>query len=94
VRGWLVGPLTATLALVGLRFVALGLYTSPAGLLVAGIVAFLVGTRTAAVFDRSRRRHAAVVAAYIFVVLAAYLLILQLMAEPGSKGGPAVLPPP
>jgi hypothetical protein len=94
VRGWLVGSLAATLTLVALRFVALGLYTSPLGLVVAGILAFLLGATVAAALDPGGRRHAAIIAGYIFVVLLAYVMILQRVAAPGSQGGPNSLPPP
>jgi hypothetical protein len=94
VRGWLVGSSAATLTLVALAFVALGLYTSPPGLVVAGILAFLVGASVAVALDPSGRRHAPIIAGYIFVVLLAYVMILQRITAPGSQGGPNSLPPP
>ena len=41
VDGRIVGTITATVTLIALRFVALGLYTSLAGLLIAGTLAAL-----------------------------------------------------
>jgi riboflavin transporter FmnP len=43
VDGRIVGTITATLALIVLGFVALGLYTSLAGVLIAGGIAAVVG---------------------------------------------------
>ena len=45
--GWLVGPLAATGGLVLVEFVSVGFYSSVGGLLIAGTLAFVVGTSAA-----------------------------------------------
>jgi len=105
VDGRLVGTFAATIALVVLWFVALGLFTSVPGLLIAGLIAGFVGTVAGAVAEPDRAgRSALIVAGYLAVLLLAYLLEAQAVARyapPGSlggpgvpRGGPGVTPPP
>jgi hypothetical protein len=93
VDGRIVGTITATVALIVFGFVALGLFTSLAGLLIAGIIAVVAGTGAGALVEPGRSgRNAAVVAAYIAILVLAYLLLGQAAsryAPPGSRGGPA-----
>jgi hypothetical protein len=91
--GWLVGPLAAAATLVALAIVWLGLYTSVPGLLIAAGIAFWVGAGVAALVERGRAtRNAAIVAAFIVVLLAACLVFLRSQAPPpgASHGGPNV----
>ena len=94
----IVGTITATVALIVLRFVALGLYTSLAGVLIAGSIAAIAGAAAGALTDPARSgRTAAVVAGFIAILILAYVLVGQAVgryAPPGSRGGPAVTPPP
>ena len=95
--GRIVGTITATVALIVLWFVALGLYTSLPGLLIAGTTAAIAGTAAGALAEPARSgRNAAVVAAYIAILIFAYMLVGQTAgryAPPGSRGGPGVMPP-
>ena len=50
-RGWFVGPLTATAALVVMGFVSLGVYASGGGLFVAAGVAFWAGAGMAGIAE-------------------------------------------
>jgi hypothetical protein len=97
VDGRIVGTVTATAALIGLGFVALGLYTSLAGLLIAGSIAAIAGTAAGTLADPVRSgRTAAVVAGFIAILFLAYVLVGQTAsryAPEGSRGGPAVTPP-
>jgi hypothetical protein len=94
----IVGTITATVALIVLGFVALGLYTSLAGVLIAGSIAAIAGAAAGALADPARsRRTAAVVVGFIAILILAYVLVGQAVgryAPPGSRGGPAVTPPP
>ena len=101
----IIGPLAATIALVVLWFVALGLFTSVPGLLIAGLIAGFVGTVAGAVAEPDRAgRSALIVAGYLALLLFAYLFRAQALARyapPGSlggpgvpMGGPGVMPPP
>ena len=96
--GRIVGTITATVALIVLGFVALGLYTSLAGLLIAGSIAAIAGAAAGALADPARSgRNAAVVVGFIAILILAYVLVGQTAgryAPPGSRGGPAVTPPP
>ena len=96
--GRIVGTITATVALIVLGFVALGLYTSLAGLLIAGSIAAIAGAAAGALADPARSgRNAAVVAGFIAILILAYMLVGQTVgryAPPGSRGGPAGTPPP
>ncbi len=96
--GRIVGTITATVALIVLGVVALGLYTSLAGLLIAGSIAAIAGAAAGALAEPARSgRNAAVVAGYIAILILAYMLIGQAVgryAPPGSRGGPGVTPPP
>jgi hypothetical protein len=78
--------------------VALGLYSSLAGLLIAGSIAAIAGAAAGALAEPARSgRNAAVVAGYIAILILAYMLVGQTVgryAPPGSRGGPAVTPPP
>jgi hypothetical protein len=71
VDGRIVGTLTATVTLIVLGFVALGLYTSEAGLMIASTIALLAGIGAAVVVDpgRSGRSAAVVVGTSRFSVL-------------------------
>jgi hypothetical protein len=98
VDGRIVGTITATVALIVLGVVALGLYTSLAGLMIAGSIAAIAGAAAGAVADPARSgRNAAVVGAFVAILLVAYMLMGQTVgqyAPPGSRGGPSVMPPP
>jgi hypothetical protein len=97
VDGRIVGTITATVLLIVLGFVALGLYTSLPGLLIAGSLAAIGGAATAALAQPARSgRNAVVVAAYIAILILGYILVGQTAgryAPPGSRGGTAVMPP-
>ena len=76
--GRIVGTITATVLLIVLGFVALGLYTSLSGLLIAGSLAAIGGGATAALAEPARSgRNAVVVAAYIAVLILGYILVGQ-----------------
>jgi hypothetical protein len=97
VDGRIVGTITATVLLIVLGFVALGLYTSLPGLLIAGSLAAIGGAATAAVAEPARSgRNAVVVAAYVAILILGYILVGQAAggyAPPRSRGGPGVMPP-
>jgi hypothetical protein len=92
-----VGTITATVALIVLGFVALGLYTSLAGLLIAGSIAAIAGAAAGSLTEPVRSgRSAVVVVGYIAMLILAYVLLGQTAgryAPPGSRGGPGVMPP-
>jgi riboflavin transporter FmnP len=96
--GRIVGTITATIALIVLGFVALGLYTSFAGLLIAGSIAAIAGVAAGALAEPARSgRNAAVVAGYIAILILAFMLVGRTVgryAPPESRGGPGVTPPP
>jgi hypothetical protein len=98
VDGRIVGSVTATVALIVLGVVALGLYTSLAGLLIAGSIAAIAGAAAGALAEPARSaRNAAVVAGYIAILILAYILMGQAVgryAPSGSRGGPGATPPP
>jgi hypothetical protein len=98
VDGRIVGVISATVALIALGFIALGLFTSVPGLLIAGIIAVVAGTGVGALAQPGRSgRTAAVVTGYIAMLICAYLLLAQTAARyapPGSRGGPGMMPPP
>jgi riboflavin transporter FmnP len=96
VDGRIVGTITATVALIVLGFVALGLYTSLAGLVIAGSIAAIAGAVAAALAEPARSGRAAVVAGYIAILILAYMLVGQTIGRyaPGSRGGAGVTPPP
>jgi riboflavin transporter FmnP len=78
VDGRIVGTITATIALIVLAFVALGLYTSLAGLVIAGSMAAIAGAAAGAFAEPARSgRNAAVVAGYIAILTLAYMLVRQ-----------------
>lgn len=83
--------------MVVLGFIALGLFTSLPGVLIAGIIVAAAGTGAAAIAEPSRLgRNAVVVAGYVAMLILAYLLVGQTVARyapPGSRGGPDVVPP-
>jgi hypothetical protein len=97
VDGRIVGTITATLLLIVLGFVALGLYTSLPGLLIAGSLATIGGGVAAALAEPARSgRNMAQVAGFIAILIVGYLLMGQAAgryAPPGSRGGPAVMAP-
>jgi uncharacterized membrane protein len=74
------------------------LYTSLAGLLIAGSIAAIAGAAAGALAEPARsERNAAVVTGYIAILILAYMLMGQAVgryAPPGSRGGPGVTPPP
>lgn len=74
--GWIVGVLAATATLFVLGCVSSGFYVSAGGLVIAGALAFFLGSGAAAVVDSRTGRNASIVAFYLVAVLAAYLLIL------------------
>ena len=93
VPGWFVGPLAATAALVVMGFVSLGVYASGGGLLIAAGVAFWAGAGMAGIAEPCRwARSTLVVAVYVVVLFASYLILLQSQSPPpgASFGGPAV----
>jgi hypothetical protein len=94
--GRIVGVTTATIALIVLGFVALGLFTSLPGLLIAGFIAAVTGTGAGAVAEPDRSgRTATVVVGYIAMLIVGYVLVGQTAsryAPSGSRGGPAVTP--
>jgi len=96
VDGRIAGAFAATVTLIILGFVALGLFTSIAGVLIAGTIAVVAGTGAAAIADPHRSgRSAAVVAAYVGALILGYVLVGQTAAryaQPGSRGGPGVTP--
>jgi len=98
VPGWLVGLLAATGSLIAIGFVSIGFFVSLGGLVIASALALTVGAVVAGVVDPDRaKRNVAVVALYVLVLAAAYLLILPALAgpmPPGTRGGPGVDPPP
>jgi hypothetical protein len=89
----MIGILVATATLVVLGVVALGLYTSVPGLLIAEAIAFVAGAGAAALMDVRPARSAVVVAVYLVLVATALLSLAHYNAPPGSQGGPNVLPP-
>jgi hypothetical protein len=97
VNGRIVGTITATVALIVLGFVALGLYTSLPGLLIAGGIAAIAGAAAGALTEPARSgRSAAVVVGYIAMLILVWLLLGQTAgryAPPGFLGGPGVTPP-
>jgi hypothetical protein len=73
--GRIVGTVTATVALIVLGFVALGLYTSLPGLLIAGGIAAAAGSAAGALAEPARSgRNAAVVVGYVAILFLAYML--------------------
>jgi hypothetical protein len=93
VPGWFVGPLAATAALVAMGFVSLGVYTSIGGLFIAAGVAFWAGAGMAGIAEPRRwARSALIVAVYVVVLFASYLMLPRLQSPPpgASFGGPAV----
>ena len=88
-----VGPLAATAALVAVGFVWLGLYTCLSGIFIAMGVASWAGACVTAMVDPPRAmRNAAIVAAYLVLLCAAYLFAMQAQTPPpgASHGGPNV----
>lgn len=65
--------------------------------MIAAAMALAVGSAVAGVVDAGRaKRNAAVVAFYVLVLAATYVLILPALAgpmPPGARGGPGVDPP-
>jgi len=84
-------PAAATATLVAVGFLWLGLFTSLYGILIAMGVAFGVGAGVAAMVDPPRAmRNAAIVAAYLVLLCAAFLVATQYQTPPpgASRGGP------
>jgi hypothetical protein len=79
VDGRIVGTITASVALIVLGFVALGLYTSLPGLLIAGSIAAIAGVAAGTLTEPARSaRSAAVVVGYIAMLILAYVLLGQM----------------
>lgn len=94
--GWVVGPLAATAALLAIAVGYMGLYASGGGLLIAVAIAFWTGAAVAAWAEPGRQgRNAAIVAVYVFALLAGWLLFVQSQAPPPGSlpGGPNLGPP-
>jgi hypothetical protein len=85
------------MTLIVLAFMALGLFTSLPGLLIAGLIAIVAGAGAGALVEPRRAgRNAAVVAGCIVLLILVYLLLGQTAGRygpPGSRGGPGVTPP-
>jgi hypothetical protein len=82
VNGRIVGTITATVALIVLGFVGLDLFTALPGLLIAGIIAVIAGIMAGALVEPGRAgRNAAVVGAYIAVLILAHMLLGQTAAD-------------
>jgi hypothetical protein len=83
--------------LIAMGVVSAGFFASFGGLAIAGALALMVGVAAGAAADPDRAaRNAAVVAFYVLVLAAAYLLLLPAFAgpvAPGARGGPGVYPP-
>jgi hypothetical protein len=98
VDGRIVGVITATVALIVLGFVALGLFTSLGGLVIATGVAALAGATAGSLAEPARSaRTSAIVVGYVAILILAYLLVGQTAsryAPPGSRGGPGRSPQP
>lgn len=101
VDGRIVGIVAATLALVCLVLVALGLFTSPAGVVIAGAIAAVVGVGAGVLAEPVRvGRATAVVVGYVVILIVAYLMIGQVASRnaPGAsdprRGGVALLAEP
>jgi len=94
VDGRIVGGLAAIATLIVLAFIALGLFTSLPGLLVAATFAAAMGAAIGALVDPRRAGHAAaVVAGFVVLLVLAYILIGRTTARfaaPGARGGPGV----
>jgi hypothetical protein len=97
VPSWLVGLVATTAVLIAMGVVSAGFFASFGGLAIAGALALMVGVAAGAAADPDRAaRNAAVVAFYVLVLAAAYLLLLPAFAgpvAPGARGGPGVYPP-
>lgn len=93
VKARVVGVLAALTTLIVLWF-ASGLYTSGAGLIIAGVISFGIGTSAATLIDPQWERNATVVVLVLLVLAACYLLVLPRLLPPsdapGVHGGPAV----
>jgi uncharacterized PurR-regulated membrane protein YhhQ (DUF165 family) len=94
----LVGVLAAVTTAIVLWFVALPLFISWSGLMIAGVIAFGIGTVAATLIDPQwERRNAGVVVFAVLVLAAFYVLVLTRLPPyenlHRSEGGPALLPP-
>jgi len=96
-NGRVVGVGGSTLALLGMVTVALGLFTSLFGTLIAGVIAAVVGVSAGAIMEpRRTARTAVVVTLYVACLVFGYLALTQYVARhspPGSSGGANTLPP-
>jgi hypothetical protein len=79
--GRIVGVTAATVTLIVLWFVALGLFTSLPGVLLAGLMTAIAGSGVGAVADSRSGHTAAVVVGYIAILLVGYMLIGQTAAR-------------
>ena len=97
VGGRFVGIIAATITLIVLGFVMLGLFASGGGLLIAGTIATVAGIVASVIVEPAKLgRNAVVVAGYVATLFFGYLIAEQIAARyapPGSRGGPAVMPP-
>jgi hypothetical protein len=95
--GRIVGTLASTATLIVLAVVALGLFTSEAGLLIAGAIAAAVGIAASRIIEPRRVfRNQAVVVGYVGVLIVVYLLLARVSAcyaPPGALGGPGITSP-
>jgi hypothetical protein len=79
VDGRIVGTITASVVLIVLGFVALGLYTSLPGLLIAGSIAAIAGAAAGTLTEPARSaRSAALVVGYIAMLILACVLLGQM----------------
>jgi type IV secretory pathway TrbL component len=85
VDGRVVWIVAATLALTCLVFVALGLFTPPYGVLIAGAIAVIVGVGAGILAEPARVGPVtAVVVGYVAILIVAYLTIGRTAARRGS----------
>ena len=74
---WCTGVLVATGVLILIGYAMANVYESLAGSFVAEILAFAVGTGASALVDGKRvRRYAEIIALYLILLSAGYILIL------------------
>ena len=89
--GWLAGMLGATGTLITLGSVSMGWYVSIGGLVIAGVLALVVGTAAASIVEPAETaRNSAVVAFYLVVLATAYFLIMPTLVELVPNGAPSV----
>jgi hypothetical protein len=98
VPSWLVGLVASTAAVAALEFAMIELFTSFGGLAMVAVAAFAAGMVAAGMAAPGQfERDSSVVAFYIVVLAAIYLLVLPALRgpePPGARGGAGVYPPP